>query len=199
MDLFENYCLKAAEQGHYPAICAIAHYYQSLNRLNEVIPSLDDDVYIWSQKAAKKGDSQSIRYLAEWSELCDIEKIEKDNDESLPSALDWYLKAAERDDIPSILKAAHILYHGMNVKPNLEKAIELFIKASRLASLPSTLLQIGHIYSLGHHEELGQDFVKAFELYEEAARGGDAEAIKCLADALYHGIGKFFNLKSNRM
>ncbi|KAI9339198.1 hypothetical protein DFJ73DRAFT_798085 [Zopfochytrium polystomum] len=119
------------------------------------------------------------------------------------AAVDMYVDAYTNCGVPasqSLTAAAEILLNEEGVERDVEKAMELYLAAARsepiinsATALPSSgvsLVAIADAFRDGLGTKSGQpDFVKAWELYKEAAELGDSTALVRLGDSLRDGLG----------
>ncbi|KAI8901065.1 hypothetical protein BC833DRAFT_617951 [Globomyces pollinis-pini] len=178
LDETVEYWTLAAGHQHPKAILNLAQYYQS----RDICFDIESDLYKYTKLAADLGCSKSLRLLAEWSTLIEDEDSEPTNQ------VDLFVKAGVAGDIQSYIRAAYILYHGIGVPRDGERAMTLFLKAARSASNPS-LVSLGHAYSTGQEGLVNENPEKAFQLYSEGLLTGDTNAYLYLAHCQWTGKG----------
>lgn len=126
------------------------------------------------RQAADGGDARAMLALGNMSE--DGEGTPK----SYPGALQWYRMAAGRGNSTAMLMLGSMYYLGRGIPLDYNLAAEWFQKAADLGE-PSAKYNLGEMYESG----LGVDkknVEKAKQLYQDAARLGNDEAKKRLAE-----------------
>jgi TPR repeat protein len=138
------------------AIRYLAHVSQT--DYSEAEPSypatnLSESALEYSTKAAKLGDTQSLRWLAERT--------------TAEESLSLYILAADSGDFMSFILAANMLVSGQSVEQDIPRAVELYANAARAITRP-TFAQLGSFVTDGR----SPDYEKAFNLFLEGASKG---------------------------
>lgn len=102
------------------------------------------------------------------------------------SAMEYYLKAAEKGNSEAQYTLGDCYYYGYGVEQDYEKAFAYYLKAAEQGDAEVQCL-VGNCYYYGTGVE--QDYVKAVSYYEKAAEQGNAEAQKLLGDCYAYGRG----------
>jgi TPR repeat protein len=163
---------RAAQMGDTNAITKLASFLQSIQ---EGTPEIDSTCYEYTNKASEAGDVRSMKLLVEWKKPVVDEQ-----------SYQLYYKAAQHGDSEGYLQCGVMKYQGNGVSQNISMALELFIKAARMAAQPS-ITDIANMYQQGS-TEMEPDYERAFELYTEASTQ-DPFAHKCIGDLFYSGLG----------
>lgn len=161
---------------------------------------------IWFQKAADNGNSygmwnigryyrdgtaversieKAIEYLRKASiqglsgAMIDLARIYLDNELSNSNklAVEWYQKAADKDELSAIMALAEIFSEGKIVVKDMDKAIHYYKLAAEKESAPA-LYELGRIYENGNGVERNKP--KALYWYRKAANKGNDNAKESL-------------------
>ncbi len=108
--------------------------------------------------------------------------VEKD----LAKAIDWYEKAAEKNNAWGLYNLGEKYYEGTYFNQNYVKAHELYIKAAN-QNHSNAQNKLGIIYDNGYGVEI--DSIEAFKWFEKAACNGFHWAQSNLANMYYNGVG----------
>ena len=104
-----------------------------------------------------------------------------------------FKKLANNNNATARYWLADMTEHGLGAPPDPQKALDLYVKASRQGFVPAEL-RLGEIYLRG--DMVLPDFAKAKTYLEEAAYKGSARAALLLGQMYHHGIGQPPNPKA---
>ena len=107
-------------------------------------------------------------------------------------AFDWYMKAAELDDVYGCFNVGECYYHGKGVETDPVLAFEWYMKAADKGDMQSQV-NVANAYYLGNGVEM--DHHKAFLWYREAAFQGHVLSQKNCGAAYWNGDGVEKNLE----
>lgn len=131
--------------------------------------------------AASEGDAQSLKMLGLVYQdgLFGVKPSPK-------KALKMYLKAAEKNELFSMFRAAEIYYHGAsNVPSDREAALRILTKAAESAPIPNWEC-LGNLYRFGVGAPGDKpDLLNCVKCYKKAAEAGSISALKSLADVCW--------------
>lgn len=210
---------KAAEQGHPRAMLMVAYMYE--NGIGVVL-NQEKGVY-WYQKAAKEGVVEAILNLANcysvgrgveknrqmavelWHKasalgdsiamynLADAYQYGNGITPDINKAIEWYEKSSELGYLSSTYRLACFYYSGEGVVQDFDRAFSYYSKVAESDGSCKDLarLHLGKCYYLGRGIDC--DYVKARELFEEAARNNDLEAMYYLGEVYRLGLGVAVN------
>lgn len=102
------------------------------------------------------------------------------------AAVEWYEKAAERDDDVAQNNLGLLYQYGIGVEKNLTKAFEYYEQAASKGNA-TALYNMGNCYMTGEGRK--QDFGNAESYYRKAAEQGHAEAQYRLGSLYLEGKG----------
>lgn len=131
---------------------------------------------------AGKGSDIAMFNLGSLYEKGDLGKSD------MVAALDWYLKAAEKNNYLATMKLGEIYLQGTStMKPDYPLALK-WLQQSDALGLPQAAYMLGKMYVSGIGVE--KNPVKAVELFEKAAAKGSVEAMTALGQmySVDHGI-----------
>lgn len=139
------------------------------------------------ESAAKGGDIDAMKILVSCYEDGGI----------LPrndTKLHYYSQmAADHGDIPSALVAGVNFYFGSGTRKNAKNAGK-YLSIAADAGFSKAQVLLGDLYRRGEYGLFGRK-KKAFDLYERAAKQGDAEAQYALAEAYIKEVGVSFDIE----
>ena len=144
----------------------------------------------WYQKSSDQGYAKSTRNLGMMYAYGNLEQ-------DFEKAKALYEKALQQNpnEPGSKRELAYLYLDGYGVpQPDVKKAVELLTQATE-ANDTYALVSLGDIYAEGE-EPIAQDLVKAFNLYEKAAKLGSMDGQYSLAYHYYRGKGVEQNLKT---
>jgi TPR repeat protein len=108
------------------------------------------------------------------------------------SAMEWYNKAAEKGNAPSMNNIGYMYRYGLGVSQNYHSAMEWYNKAAEKGNA-SAMNNIGYMYDEGLG--VNQNYHSAMEWYRKAAEKGNATGMKNLG-YMYkkgHGVSQNYN------
>lgn len=130
------------------------------------------------EKLAKKDPAYMIKLGDMYAEGNGVAKNEK-------KALDYYKKAAKKDNLEGVFKLGNAYYYGIGTKEKKSKGWDLLEKAADKGYMPAEkkVAQIfyandGYIY---------QNYEKAVRYFEKAANNGDMESQKKVGNFYLYG------------
>ena len=150
---------RAAEQGHVPSQMTIALMYElgeagAAGGINEA--------FTWYVHAAEQGNERAMHrlgYLYESGPKADGSGVAQDYKE----AFNWYKRAVEEKNYtPSMVALASLYELGKGVKPNPQKAMELYQKAAD-AGDPYAQMRLAAMYRDGFG--VNKDLAKSYTWY----------------------------------
>ena len=112
---------------------------------------------------------------------------------NINKAIEWYEKSSELGYLSSTYRLACFYYSGEGVVQDFDRAFSYYSKVAESDGSCKDLarLHLGKCYYLGRGIDC--DYVKARELFEEAARNNDLEAMYYLGEVYRLGLGVAVN------
>lgn len=169
---FEWY-LKAAKKGNKEAQFNLATFYE-YNENTAGIKQDKNKAFYWYLKSAQNGLSRSQYKVGKIYE----------NKENYREAFRWYSEASSLGNLYAKLALANFYMNGIFVKKNIETAIALLRKASKLRNgIAET--NLGILYHLDKYNK--QNYIKAVRWYKKAPK--NKVALNNLGNIYRNGLG----------
>ena len=205
---------KAAEQGYAFAQNDLG---VTLVRIEEKIATINSQIekgafvskaLEWFEKAAEQ-DNPTVQYNIAAMHFIEssyhFSENSKEANELSQMGVSWCKKAVKHDYPPAQNELARIYLLGLHgVNQNLEKAMELYLKAAMSINEWKTLYKNGYVlaqHSLGaiyaEGIEVKQNYKKALKWYRKAAAQGHAKSQFSLGLLYYRGNGVNRDLKAS--
>lgn len=116
------------------------------------------------------------------------------------TAFDWFIKAAEKNDVVALCNLGDIYKYGLGVKKDYKKAFDWYSKAANMLYEPAQL-GLGLMYLNG--QGVDKNYSKAKELFKEAATTADPElrfdAIECQDQAERYELSPEITIIRNKI
>ncbi len=175
-----EYAKQAAELGHIDAMNAAGNFYLR----GGIVEKNFEEAFKWHLKSANAGNADAYIYVGKAYE--NGTGVQQD----WVQAVYWYQKSADADDLIGITNLALAHFRGVgNLKPNAEKALEIYLYAARKGS-NYAMCEAGRLIT--YNPKLGRDLITPQEFFAHAADANNTEAM--FITALYDF---FMGTKSN--
>ena len=132
------------------------------------------------QEAARKGNGFAVNTLVS------IYRGHELGAPDLTKTLEWLVYGAERNDPGCLSDLAYVYQHGINVRQDLARAVELNRKAIAAGSVRA-LSNLGYLYLKG--QGVKRDYAEALKLFAMASELKDDAGMINLAVMKYQGLG----------
>ncbi len=108
-------------------------------------------------------------------------------DQDYELAFDYFTKAYAQGKNRSGIKLGYLYENGLGVSKDVDKAIELYLEATKEVNDDEALRRLGNLYEKGIYVE--QDFQKAKDYYVQGALNEDYQSFIALYNMYLNGIG----------
>lgn len=176
-DVDLNVYLMLANRGNVQAQYTLGEFYY-LGNVKSITKNLNQAMD-WFSKAGSRN------YLPAILKLIDIYSTDLNKPDKV---LYWRMKAADMEHSPSLVVLADLYLKGKGVEKDINKGIQLYIKAAQLGNYYAAGY-IGDLYYNGCKPYIVQDKSRAIELLKYAAKGQNAEAAYRIGMCYYLGDG----------
>ncbi|SDN25473.1 tetratricopeptide repeat protein [Vreelandella arcis] len=201
VQMLQNY-LEAAEKGNHTAQLMLGRlydpyqYYEFMtteitqSTIDSVIKSPSGNILLtsksgdaknWYQRSAAQGNVEAMVMLGEL-----LVKETRMADDNITEAAEWFLKAAENENLYGQLRIGEMYVDGYGVNEDVDKGIYWLKKAAEQGIVEAELA-LGMEYETGH--TMVRDIQKAAEWYLLAAQHGNSSAQRNIGKLYANGEG----------